>query len=244
MDAEQHVAVKERVQGSPVQSWYKIYQILFPDDDELPASPYAEWVTGDDLRKCFEMLMGRLPRLLFQAAISRQPQAGNVQQTRTTTFPTTAEVIQQALKHCQKEYGQATGLSHVFASAPPSQASSGSDQGRSAASRGRASPDEQRARASTGGSQQSRVVQAPDEDEDEDDSSDEEMDLDVQRPQTHRHGQPSANALRGRQGTTVPTTMSYGSVPYTPVTMPPTEDDLLHARYIQDELYPGYEWPQ
>lgn len=121
MDEEKQQRIRERIQGRPLESWYSIYRILFPGDD-FPPSALAEWVVGEDLRSCFQMLAQALPRLLFRAAVQRDAVPGSVQQTRHTPFPTTADVIQQALLHCQREFGQATGLSHVFLTEPPSPA--------------------------------------------------------------------------------------------------------------------------
>lgn len=119
MDEETQQRIRERVQGRPLESWYSIYRILFPDD-ELPPSPLAEWVVGDDLRSCFGMIARALPRLLFQAAAQRDLVPASVQQHRNTQFPTTADVILRALQLCQREFGQANGLSHVFRTEPPS----------------------------------------------------------------------------------------------------------------------------
>lgn len=250
MDAEQHQAIRERVQGKPVESWYKIYRILFPDEEEMPLSPYAEWVTGEDLRKCFQLLINSLPRLLYQAALSEQPQARGIPPTRTTKFPTTADWIQQALAHCQKEFGQATGLSHVFASGTTSPtgsaAGSSSERGTVSASRIRSNPEQPPHRHSqmpSSSTQRSHRMQEEedDDDEDSDSSSNTEMSVDPPASQVSRHGLPQRFAQPGRGGYPVTTTVPYTSTAaYTAITAPPTDEDLLHARYIQEELYPTY----
>lgn len=118
MDEETHQRVRERIQGRPLESWYSMYRILFPGDD-LPSTPLAEWVVGEDLRSCFQMLAQTLPRLLYSVAVQREAVSGNVQQTLHTPFPTTADVIHRALLRCQREFGRATGLTHVFEHGPP-----------------------------------------------------------------------------------------------------------------------------
>lgn len=216
MDAEQHQAVKERVQGKPVESWYKIYRILFPDEDE-PATPYAEWVTGQDLRNCFKLLEHRLPAMLFQAAIARQPQARDVQQEKNTTFPTTADLIQRAIQQCQREFGQRTGLSHVFTNTPASPSGSDkSERGAVPASMIRPNPD----------------VRAKDEDSD----SSEDMDID------ERHSRLGGSYARGRGSYPVYTS----AMPYTGITATVSEEDVLQAQYIQNQLMQNqqYGWQQ
>lgn len=101
---KQHEQVRERVQGKPVQSWFKIYEILFPDDDEPPNSPFAEWVVGEDLRDVFELIERRLPTIMFQAAARRQPALQSQRPTKSTPFPTTAELMLQAISQVKREF--------------------------------------------------------------------------------------------------------------------------------------------
>ena len=218
MDAEQHQAVKERVQGRPVESWYKIYRILFPDEDE-PATPYAEWVTGQDLRNCFRLLEHRLPAMLFQAAIARQPQARDVQQERNTTFPTTSELIQRAIQQCQREFGQRTGLSHVFSNLPTSPSSAGSESERGAVPASMIRPDPDLRPGS---------YAAKDEDSD---SSD--MDID------ERHSRLGGSYTRARSGYENTYT---SAAPYTGLTATVSEEDVLQAQYIQAQLMQNQQY--
>lgn len=247
MDEDQHQAVKERVQGKPVESWYKIYGILFPNDRE-PPSPYAEWVTGQDLRDCFELLQQSLPTMLFQAAMARQPQARNTRQESDTVFLTTAELIQRALLRCKREFGQRHGLGHVFASGAPSPTGStaGSDSGAVPASMIRPNPDQQLQRHSQNiraDLQATRRMRQHEEEEESDDSSDEEMSVDEQMPQSHRHSRFYNVPHHRSSGYQI-----GGSLPYTPAFDGPSvsaeisEEDILQAQRIQDEYLRQHEY--
>lgn len=116
MTMKQHEQVRGRVQGKPVQSWFKIYEILFPEEDEPPNSPFAEWVVGEDLRDIFELVEKRLPVILFQAAARRQPTLQGQRPTKSTPFPTTAELVLQAISQVKNEFAATDErLGSVFA---------------------------------------------------------------------------------------------------------------------------------
>lgn len=216
MDEETHHRVRERIQGRPLESWYSIYRILFPGDD-LPPTPLAEWVVGDDLRSCFEMLAQTLPRLLYRAAVQREAVSGNVQPTRHTPFPTTADVIQQALLHCQREFGQATGLSHVFRIEPPPLAEIT-----------RSVPSLPSQRSSPTQSRHSRSVSEAD-----------EYEAQVQAlALQHRYTNPSAGAQPAYAN------IPYTSVGYHPATMAPMDERVYDALNMPDEMYEEYGVPE
>lgn len=227
MDAEKHQKVKERLQGKPIESWYTVYHTLFPEDD-LPPTPFAEWVTGNDLRACFEMIAQTLPRVLFQAAVAQEPAASNLQLTRNTKFPTTPHVIQQALQLCQREFGAAMGMKHIFATEPPQLAGS-SRGGSSAPSRASVSPRQTR---------HSRSVSGVDEDDD---------------PSSgityHESASRARPAAAYQQYAPTAAGQPFTSGGYTPGATSPTDVDMMQALNIQEELYRTYrssddDWPQ
>lgn len=224
MDEEKHQKVKERIQGKPIESWYTIYRILFPGDD-FPPTPFAEWVTGSDLRSCFEMLVQRLPRLLFQAAVQSQPAAGNIPFTRNTKFPTSADVVQRALLFCQKEFASDNGLSHIFATEPPPFTSSV-----------RNTP----ARTSqTGPPIQPRHSQNLSESEEYEDSS-----SDMSYRETAARGRSAAayqpHSVPASMVQPVYQNMAYTAAGYYPPTTAPMDEGMLGALDMQDEDYQDY----
>lgn len=244
MDAEQRIAIHERVQGNPFKSWYKIYTILFPEDNE-PPSPYAEWVTGEDLRNCFTLLLNNLPRLLAQAAVMRHPEAAGKQLSRDDEFPTTADTIQKALKLCQKEFAQRTGLGHVFASgssSPEGSLTSGSERGVAAAPSIRPNLEQPYARHMRNlsvNTQYARQTQEQDMEEESSSASSTDTSVDEQMAQLSRHGSHQHVAQRSSEGYPVSSTAPYTIAPYTAITTAPTDEDLLQAPNL-DELFPPY----
>lgn len=224
MDEEKHQKVKERIQGKPIESWYTIYRILFPGDD-FPPTPFAEWVTGSDLRSCFEMLVQRLPRLLFQAAVQSQPAAGNIPFTPNTKFPTSADVVRRALLFCQKEFGADNGLSHVFATEPPNITSST----RSTSTR----------MSQTTAPMQSRHSRNISEGEEYEDSS-----SDMSYHESAAQGRFAAayqpHPIPVSMAQPAYQNMAYTAAGYYPSTTAPMEEGVLDALDMQDEDYQDY----
>ena len=238
MNAEQLEMVRDAKQGRPFESWFYIYRVLFPEDRE-PASPYAEWVTGDDLRTFFQGVLKRLPVLLYQAAVKIQPQAAGARPSRTDLFPTSAEIVQQALLYCQKEFGESRGLSHVFASVVTSPTSSiagsiGSDRANTPASRIKPDPEQQAARQARHATQ--RTMQVEEEEDDESDSSSiTEMSVDEQ-PRHSRHSGGQQSMQHGRES--YHTAVTNTGYPSTTNSGPTSAYTTVQAPYnLEDELY-------
>lgn len=209
MDEETLQRVRERVQGRPLESWYSIYRTIFPGED-LPPSPLAEYVVGDDLRSCFEMLAQALPTLLIREAVRNGGIAGNVPPTRHTLFPTSADVILQALRHCQRQFGQVTGLSHIFRTEPPSLGESI-----------RSTPAIPSQSSSPTHSRHSRGVSEADEHEAQIQA--------LLMQQRYVNVAPSTQPLHPN--------MPYTSAGYYPPTTAPTDEDLYGEFDLPDDMY-------
>jgi len=244
MNAEQRTAIHERVQGNPYKSWYKIYTILFPADEE-PLSPYAEWVTGEDLRKCFALLLSNLPRLLVQAAVKRHPEARGTHLSRDDEFPTTAGTIHKALLLCQKEFAQRTGLSHVFASgssSPEDSPPGGSERAVVPTSSTRASeehPSHRQPRNLSINTQHGRQERQQETKEESSSASSADISVDEQVLQLSRHGPHQHGTHRAREGYPGVSATTHTIAPYTAISAIPTDEDLLHAPNL-NELFPHY----
>jgi len=244
MDAEQRTAIHERVQGNPYKSWYKIYAILFSEDEE-PVSPYAEWVTGEDLRNFFTLLMSSLPRLLLQAAVKRHPEARVRQMAKDTEFPTTADTVQKVLLLCQKEFAQRTHLSHVFASgssSPEGSLNSGSERSVATAPSTRAIPEQpyhRQTRNLSVNTHYARQVGRQEMKEESSSASSTDMSVDEQMPHTGRHGSSHHIAQRAREDYPITSTAPYTAAPYITMSAAPTDEYLLQAPNL-NELFPPY----
>lgn len=244
MNAEQRTAIHERVQGNPYKSWYKIYTILFPEEKE-PLSPYAEWVTGEDLRNCFVLLSNNLPRLLVQAAVKRHPETRGTHLSRDDEFPTTADTIHKALLLCQKEFAQRTGLSHVFTSGSPSPEGNftvGSERAVMPNSSTRASvehPSHRQPRNLAVNTQYARQERQQETKEESSSASSTDMSVDEQMIQLSRHGSHQHDTHRAREGYPAASATPYTIAPYTAISAAPTDEDLLHAPNL-NELFPHY----
>lgn len=243
MDTDQVEMVKARSQDNE-QAWYQIYSILFPDDDK-PASPYAEWVTGENLRQCFRGLQKRLPVLLWNAAIQFQLLESDAQPTATKLFRTNAQIINQVIRRCQKEFAESTGLEHVFDSPTSptgsvSSASGQSERGTVPATRIRANPDVPGKRHGRHAAIPTRV---PEGDEDSS-SSDEDMEVDsTQQVHSMRHGQGMPHRSRSIHGP-APTT---SATPFTSnaggaTTFAPSYDEVVAMESIY-RTYQSHEDP-
>lgn len=119
MTVQQHDAISRREHGQEVEKWLKIYQILFPEED-LPGSVYPEWVTGKDLRTCFELLDKAVPTLLYKKFAQSQPNLQGVRPNTTTPFQTNAEIVQEVLEYCKQKFISHMGhrMGPVFADEP------------------------------------------------------------------------------------------------------------------------------
>lgn len=244
MDAKQRTAIHERVQGDPYKSWYKIYMILFPEDEE-PPTPYAEWITGEDLKSCFVLLMNNLPRLLVQAAVQRHPEARGTQLSREDEFLTTADTVHKALVLCRKEFGQRSGLSHVFASGSPSPEdtlTSGGERSITALSNTRVGVKHlhrRQPRNDSVNTQYARQNRRQQTKEEPSPASRSDTSVDEQMARPSRHGLHLDGTQRAREGYTVTSAAPYTSVPYAAISTAPTDEDLLLAPNL-NELFPHY----
>lgn len=226
MDAEQVELVKARTQDNS-EAWYHLYSILFPDDGR-PASPYAEWVTGENLRQCFRGLQKRLPVLLWQAAIQFQLLTRDEQPTNTKLFRTNAQIIHQALRRCQEEFAESTGLRHVFESGPASP--TGSIAGSTSSERGNLPATRIQSNPEIPSHRHERHTAFQPEDTS---SSDDEMSIDhtLQSHQTPHH--PLAYA-------TPAVSMPYTSASFTATTFAPSYEDLVAMESIY-QTYHNHE---
>lgn len=242
MDAEQRIAIHERVQGNPFRSWYRIYAILFPEDEE-PASPYAEWVTGEDLRNCFSLLMNSLPRLLAQAALTRHPEAKGTRLGRDDEFPTTADTVQKALMLCQKEFAQRADLSHVFASrssSPEGSLSSGSERRVAVAPSAQGGPEQshhRHARSFSVNTQGNRHMQDQGIHEGSSSTSSTGMSVDEQIAQLSRHGRYHHTTQQELGGGSSTSTAPHTLASYAAISAATTDGNSLRAPSL-DELFP------
>lgn len=260
MTAQQHHAISKREHRRPVESWAKIYQILFPTD-ELPGSVHPEYVTGEDLRTCFEWLDEELPKLLYREFLKRDPNARGTKPTSSTRFLTTAEIVQEAIEQCKESFALRMGprMTPVFADEPlPTP-------------RPRSHNNPQNSGVQSG---QTRRIRGEESEDDSSSTSTTEMDVDEEvrrhdtirrhrieeessRGQTGRreHGAISPSvAHRGRPGFTVPmTSMPITSGPSTYTTMPVySHEELMSGMYINEDIFSTnelgdmtqYDWSQ
>lgn len=107
MSKAQAEAIKERTKGNPTETWNRMYRILFPQD-EIPDSPYAEYVTGEDLRDCLEYVSEHLPRLLRNIAQQE------ISSTQYGHFLTNGRDIRRALAQLQNDFRRESELEHVL----------------------------------------------------------------------------------------------------------------------------------
>lgn len=243
MDIDQVEMVKARSQDNE-QAWYQIYSILFPNEDK-PSSPYAEWITGENLRQCFRGLRKRLPALLWQAAIQFQLLASDEQPNATKLFRTNAQIISQVIDRCQREFAKSTGLEHVFVlptspTGSVSSASGGSELGVIPASRIRPNPDPPSQKQGRHSTIPARVPET----EEDSSSEDESMDVDYsQQAQGTRHAQvmPHRNRASQAPGTTT-SVMPYTSPGAATATFAPSYDDLVAMESIY-RTYQSHEDP-
>ena len=229
-DAQQR-AVNERISGDHAQGWYYIYSTLFPKD-ELPATPWAEYVVGKHLRDFAEQIIETLPRLLVEAA-ARNGDFGGARPPfdkipDDARFSTTKNLLERALNECTRRFGQNANLSHIFDTTVPQLSTSNTT---SMPSRSRPRPP-----TDTRMAQGMRILPSGDTDEDDSDDTAESDELDDAAAEVTRR---MLDAAQGRQGYTseYPVMTSMASMPGYPATTSP--DPMDYSGYMNME----YQYP-